>query len=191
KKFKLWWQNEILRILEEEENRRQGVMSSLKKEELNFSYILAQKDEQLVEVANIKLELEEYVTKLESDNQLWRKNADENESMVLSLNNALEHINRKASYYPQDIESCCDMNVLEEETDENENENNIVCHDHEITTRLKMICKWCHLNESTFLFLPCRHLCSCKACEYFLKACPVCLMEKKTSIEILYFQDLS
>ncbi|KAI5402282.1 hypothetical protein KIW84_050050, partial [Lathyrus oleraceus] len=157
--------NERLKI-QEQEYRRLQVMTLLKNEELVFSYILAQKNEQIAEVRNINLELEENLTKLETDNQLWRKIAYENESMVLSLNNALEVMKRKRCYYPEDIESCCDMKVVEEETAENV----IVCH--EITTSINMICKGCHLNESTFLFLPCRHLCSCKACEHSLKACP-------------------
>lgn len=162
----------------QEHGNQQQVTTILKNEELNFSYILAQKNEQIVEMRNINMELEEYSTKLESDNQMWRKITYENECMVLSLNNTLEETKRKSCYYPEDIESCCDMEVLEEETAE-------------IATSFNMICKRCYLNESTFLFLPCRHLCSCKPCEHFLKACPVCLTGKKTSIEILYFQDLS
>ncbi|XP_058783001.1 probable BOI-related E3 ubiquitin-protein ligase 3 [Vicia villosa] len=180
-------QKETLRILMQEHENQQQVMTILKNEELNFSYILAQKDEQIVEMTNINMELEKYSTKLETDNQLWRKVTYENECMVLSLDNSLEQIKRKNSYYPEDIESCCDMEVLEEET----TENSIVCDDHGIATSFDMICKRCYLNESTFLFLPCRHLCSCKPCEHFLKACPVCLTGKKTSIEILCFQDLS
>ncbi|CAK8569315.1 unnamed protein product [Lathyrus sativus] len=146
-------QNERLKR-QVQEYRRQQMMTLLK-----FSYMLSQKDEQIAEVGNINLKLEEYLMKLENDNQLWRKIAHENECMVLSLNNELEHMKRKTCYYPEDIEcyypedieSCCDMKVVEEET----GENNIVS---------DMICK---------------------ACEDSLGACPVCLMEKKTSIETM------
>uniref|UniRef100_A0A2P2Q6C6 RING-type domain-containing protein n=1 Tax=Rhizophora mucronata TaxID=61149 RepID=A0A2P2Q6C6_RHIMU len=48
-----------------------------------------------------------------------------------------------------------------------------------------MVCKCCNARSSCVLFIPCRHLCSCKACDAFLDSCPVCQTAKETSIEAL------
>jgi E3 ubiquitin-protein ligase BOI-like protein len=48
----------------------------------------------------------------------------------------------------------------------------------------KITCKRCYSRSSCVLFLPCRHLCSCKNCEAFLGSCPVCNAVKEGSIEV-------
>jgi len=145
----------------------------LKKVEYDVFRILRQKDEQIAQATKKRIELEQFLTRLETENQSWRRAAHQNEAMVLSLNNALESIKERALVV-EDVESCCDM------------KNGEVCCDQE-TTGLNMICKCCHSRMSSFMFLPCRHLCSCKACEPSLQACPVCFMPKRSIIETLFF----
>ena len=154
----------------------------LKKVEYDVFHILRQKDEQIAQATKKRMELEQFLTRLETENQSWRRAAHENEAMVLSLNNALESIKGRAALVAEDVESCCDMKNGEEGTGENSG----VCCDQE-TAGLNMICKCCHSRMSSFMFLPCRHLCSCKACEPSLQACPVCLMPKRSIIETLFF----
>uniref|UniRef100_A0A2P2Q3U0 RING-type domain-containing protein n=1 Tax=Rhizophora mucronata TaxID=61149 RepID=A0A2P2Q3U0_RHIMU len=48
-----------------------------------------------------------------------------------------------------------------------------------------MLCKGCNSRNSCVLFIPCRHLCSCKACEPFLDSCPVCQTAREATIEAL------
>ncbi|WJX42515.1 RING-type E3 ubiquitin transferase [Trifolium repens] len=171
-------QNEKLRIFVQEQ-RKQQAETLLKKIELDVFYMLRQKDEQIAQAVNRRLELEEFLKRLEIENESWRRAAHENEAMVLSLHNTLEQMKERASHcYNNDAESCCDIKNHEEE--EEETGENRVC-------SVNMICKCCRSRESTFMFLPCRHLCSCKACEPSLQACPVCLMPKRSIIETLIF----
>jgi E3 ubiquitin-protein ligase BOI and related proteins len=158
-------QNEKLRLLLQEQRR-----TILKKVEYDVFHILRQKDEQIAQATKKRMELEQFLTRLETENQSWRRAAHENEAMVLSLNNALESIKERALVV-EDVESCCDMKNGGEQ----------------VTTGLNMICKCCHSRMSSFMFLPCRHLCSCKACEPSLQACPVCLVPKRSTIETLFF----
>lgn len=46
-------------------------------------------------------------------------------------------------------------------------------------------CKLCHYLSACMVFLPCRHLCVCKLCDFSVSACPVCNAEKVQSIEVL------
>jgi E3 ubiquitin-protein ligase BOI-like protein len=162
-----------------QEQRKQQAETLLKKIELDVFYMLSQKDEQIAQAVNRRLELEEFLKRLEIENESWRRAAHENEAMVLSLRNTLEQMKVRASHcYNNDAESCCDIKNHEEE--EEETGENRVC-------SVNMICKCCRSRESTFMFLPCRHLCSCKACEPSLQACPVCLMPKRSIIETLIF----
>ncbi|EPS66413.1 hypothetical protein M569_08369, partial [Genlisea aurea] len=48
-----------------------------------------------------------------------------------------------------------------------------------------MACKGCHTRSICFVFLPCRHLCCCSACEPLLGRCPVCRTVKEASLEVL------
>lgn len=155
-----------------QEQRRQQVGTLLKKVESDMCHILRQKDEQIAQATKKRLELEQFLIRLETDNQMWRRASRENEAMVLSLNNALEQI-KERTLAIEEVESCCDMKNHEEETWEN--------------TSLNTICKCCYSQESSFMFLPCRHLCSCKSCEPSLQTCPVCLMPKRSIIETLPF----
>ncbi|GAU33639.1 hypothetical protein TSUD_310470 [Trifolium subterraneum] len=112
-------QNEKLRIFVQQQ-RKQQAEALLKKIELDVFYMLRQKDEQIAQAVNRRLELEEFLTRLEIENQAWRRAAHETEAMVLSLQNDLEQMKERASYrYNNDAESCCDIKNHEEETGEN------------------------------------------------------------------------
>ncbi|KAJ1411701.1 E3 ubiquitin-protein ligase [Sesbania bispinosa] len=111
-------QNEKLRIMLQEK-RKQQVFSLLKKVESDAIYMLNQKDEQIAQAVKKKAELEEFLRRLEAENQSWRRVAQENEAIVLSLHNTLEQIKEKNSAI-EDSESCYHENrAMEEGTGEN------------------------------------------------------------------------
>lgn len=159
-----------------QEQRKQQVAELLGKVELDALYVLSKKDEEIEQAARKRAELEEYLTRLEAENESWRREAQEKEAVVMSLHNTLERLK-------EDAGSCCDEGrrnmAMEEGTEENR--------DAEQITRKMMVCNNCKSRSSCVMFLPCRHLCSCKACEAFLQDCPVCRMPKKSSIEALIF----
>ncbi|KAL2346038.1 hypothetical protein Fmac_000038 [Flemingia macrophylla] len=163
-------QSEKLRILLEEQ-RKQQVEELLRKVELNALYLLRQKDKEIAEARMRTSELNEFLRKLEVENQSWRRMAEEKEAIVLSLHNSLEEM----KVCREDAESCCDDNM---------GKGGGVGEDEQIRKRTTN-CKCCNSQKSCFMFLPCRHLCSCKTCEPFLLVCPVCSVPKKSSIETL------
>lgn len=111
--------------------------------------------------------------------------------MALSLYKTLEEEKEKVVVVNDAESFCCGENegIRREEAIE---ENWLRCggvgdSNRQITREVVMICKRCHSRRSCFLFLPCRHLSSCKDCEAFLEACPICGMPKKGSVEALIF----
>ncbi|MED6208341.1 hypothetical protein PIB30_044095 [Stylosanthes scabra] len=164
-------ENVNLRFMLQEQGKQQ-VSSLLKSLESQSLSMLREKDEEITQVTMKRLELENYVRRLEAENQAWQKVAQENEAMALSLHKTLEEMKGRMLVATNDEESCCDEAEFEEEH-VNVNDNTL------------MLCKSCQSRTSSYLFLPCRHLCSCKDCETFLEACPLCGMQKKGSIETL------
>ncbi|KAE8668325.1 Detected protein of unknown function [Hibiscus syriacus] len=167
-------QNERLRLLLQEQ-REKLVAAMAKKVEPRATLLLKQKDAELTRATNRTTELQNLLNKLEMENQAWRRAAQENEAMVVYLNNTLERLQRQNQpgrcfdNGVDDARSCC------EETEEEEEEDR----------GFVVVCKCCSSRSSCVLFLPCRHLCSCKDCAAFLDCCPVCGTAKKASIEAL------
>ncbi|KAK7352018.1 hypothetical protein VNO80_17433 [Phaseolus coccineus] len=183
-------QNEKLRVLLQEQ-RKQHMAELLKKMELNALHLLKQKDEEIVQATNKTTELKEFLRRLEVEKESWRKVAEEKEAMVLCLHNNLEQMKERAVHgmTSEDAESCCDDNIritaaMGGGTGEKRVWHGGVGEVAQIRKKT-MDCKCCNSQKSCFMFLPCRHLCSCKTCEPFLQVCPVCSMPKKSSIETL------
>ncbi|KAL6213093.1 hypothetical protein ACLB2K_012540 [Fragaria x ananassa] len=182
-------QNERLRLVLQEQ-RKQQLALLMKKIESRTEVIMKQKDEEIAQALKKRMELEGFLRTLEAENQAWQRVAQENEAMVMSLNNTLEQFKERAARgVMEDAESCCGSKQEEEEDEEDTGDyrggrglNNGV--DEEIKM---MVCKGCNSERSCVLFLPCRHLCSCRACEVGFDACPVCSTPKKASIEALIF----
>ncbi|KAK4378285.1 hypothetical protein RND71_000147 [Anisodus tanguticus] len=161
-------QNERLRLILNEQ-RKQQVALIWRKYEAKVQFLLKQKDEEIAKAANKTKELEDFLKKMEIEKQAWQRVANENEAIVISLNNTIEQL-KESGYYClstncEDAESCCD-----------EQEPNRV---------QQKVCKSCNSQYLCMIFLPCRHLSSCKDCDSLINQCPVCGMAKKASIEAL------
>ncbi|KAG5030379.1 hypothetical protein JHK85_014361 [Glycine max] len=119
-------QNEKLSILLQEQ-RKQHVSELLKKVEANALHLLRQKDEEIAQATKKTTELKEFLTRLEVENQSWRKVAEENEAMVLSLHNTLEEMKERALYRvtAEDAESCWDENMRNRAMEEGTGENRL------------------------------------------------------------------
>lgn len=156
------------------EQRKQQIALFIKKYEPNIQLLLKQKDEEVLKAVNRKMELEDFLRKMEIENQTWHRIAKENEAAILSLNSTIQQLKESArlsANETEDAESYC--NVIDHKNGEEEQR-----------TRT-MICRSCDIRNSCVIILPCRHLCSCKDCEVFLDSCPVCKMVKKASIRAL------
>ncbi|KAE8690682.1 GDP-mannose 3,5-epimerase 1-like [Hibiscus syriacus] len=182
-------QNERLRLLVQEQRKQQLALMA-KKMESRACVLLNQKDQEIAKANNKAMELQNLLGRLEMEGQAWQRVAQENEAMVLSLNNRLERLREQASCRlnnsVDDAESCCEC--VQEENNNNNNNNSVFPVDQrkELDEEERtMVCKCCYRRGSCVLFLPCRHLCSCKDCAVFLDSCPVCKTAKKGSIEAL------
>ncbi|XP_008447956.1 probable BOI-related E3 ubiquitin-protein ligase 2 [Cucumis melo] len=182
-------QNESLRIALREQGKQQ-IVALMKKIELKTAIMLRQKEEEIAKAAKKTMELETFLRKLETENQLWQRIAQENEAMAMSLNNTLDQMRERVSNSFDDAESCCDMNsATADEQIPARNRGTECCSVSEQgkMKNKKMICRSCNCRNSSMIFLPCRHLCCCKDCETVLDSCPVCNTGKKASIEALIF----
>ncbi|CAA3026038.1 Hypothetical predicted protein [Olea europaea subsp. europaea] len=166
-------QNDRLRLALREQ-RKQQIALFIKKYEPKIQLLLKQKDEEVFKAVNRKMELEDFLRKMEIENQTWHRIAKENEAAILSLNSTIQQLKESArlsANETEDAESYC--NMIDHKNGEEEQR-----------TRT-MICRSCDIRNSCVIILPCRHLCSCKDCEVFLDSCPVCKTVKKASIRAL------
>ncbi|XP_016463519.1 putative BOI-related E3 ubiquitin-protein ligase 3 [Nicotiana tabacum] len=180
-------QNERLRLALQEQ-RKQQLTLILRNYETKAQFLLKQKDEEIAKAMNKSKDLQDFLKRIEMENQTWQRIAKENEAIVLSLNNTIEQLRESARILSTnggvgDAESCCDVRPMEHNVQESQ-QLSLETGNEEQQTR-KMMCKSCNCRKSCIVFLPCRHLSSCKNCDPFLHSCPVCRIEKKASIEAL------
>ncbi|XP_028765640.1 probable BOI-related E3 ubiquitin-protein ligase 2 [Neltuma alba] len=172
-----------------QEQRKQQLATILNAVDLSMLTSLGQKDEEIARAAKKRTELEYLLNRVEAENQAWRRAALESEAMILSLNNSLEKMKETAycsfnNVWADEAQSCWDESGRDYKQMEEEAKDDDEQKGREMAA---FACKSCNCAMACFLFLPCRHLCACKACEPFLQACPVCTMPKKASLEALIF----
>ncbi|XP_010266836.1 PREDICTED: probable BOI-related E3 ubiquitin-protein ligase 2 [Nelumbo nucifera] len=185
------FQNERLRSTLQEQ-RKQQLAILLRRIESKTQSLLRQKDEYIARAAKKTMELEDCLKRVEMENQAWQRVARENEAIVLALSNTLEQLRENVCCFSsgaEDAESCCEVDRAFSNRggaaarDREEEAGREIGTEGEEQTK-KMACKACNSRVSCVLFLPCRHLCSCKPCEGFLDSCPVCKSPKKASVEV-------
>ena len=88
------------------------VMALLKKLESRSLHVLREKDEEIAQAIKKRVELEEYLRKLEAENMKWQKVAQEKETMALSLYKTLGEMTKSGNFLnngvvPNDAVSFC------------------------------------------------------------------------------------
>ncbi|RDX69007.1 putative BOI-related E3 ubiquitin-protein ligase 3, partial [Mucuna pruriens] len=116
------FQNEELRCKLQEHGKQQ-MIALLRKLEYRSLDILRKKDEEIAQAIKKKLELEEYLRKLEAENKKWQKLAQEKETMALSLYKTLEEMTESGYFLnngmvANDAVSFCDETGGREEIEE-------------------------------------------------------------------------
>ncbi|KAJ9186427.1 hypothetical protein P3X46_002000 [Hevea brasiliensis] len=168
-------QNERLRSALQEQTRQQLAIL-LKSVESKAISLMRQKEEDLARATRETMELEACLRKAEMERESWQRVAGENEAMVIDLSNTLEQVRERlflGSTRSQDTESFSCHSCEGEQEEDN-------------STKKMACCKVCNSRASCVLFLPCRHLCSCKFCEASLAYCPICESVKEGSMEVLW-----
>ncbi|KAG8368079.1 hypothetical protein BUALT_Bualt15G0008000 [Buddleja alternifolia] len=104
-------QNERLRMALQEQ-RKQQISQILKIYESKTQFLIKQKEEQIAKATNRTMELEDFLRRIEIENQTWQRVAKENESMVASLNSTIERLRETATANAaaEDAECCNSRN---------------------------------------------------------------------------------
>ncbi|KAJ6773514.1 BOI-RELATED E3 UBIQUITIN-PROTEIN LIGASE 3-RELATED [Salix purpurea] len=157
-----------------QQQRKHQLGTILKSVESKVSSLIRQKEEDLARATKKTMELEVWLRKVELESEQCQRVAREKEAMVVDLSNSLEQIRGRlamASNEVPDAESfCCGSCDREQEQE----------------SQKKMVCRGCRSRSPCIIFLPCRHLCSCKSCEAYLVSCPVCKSVKQASMEVFW-----
>lgn len=74
------------------EQKKQQLALSWRKCETKLSFLLKQKNEEIAKAGNRTKELEEYLKKIEMENEAWQRIPNENEAIIVSLNNTIEQL---------------------------------------------------------------------------------------------------
>ena len=143
-----------------QEQRKQQIGVLLKGIEVRATSMLRRKQDDLALAARKRAELEACLSRAEAEKDKWQRLAMEKEAAVADLKRQLEQIT-------DDAES----SAGDDEWDRSGNGGGGGC-------------KRCGVGEACMVFLPCRHVCSCKDCEGFLAICPVCTSLKEATLEV-------
>ncbi|KAK1303968.1 hypothetical protein QJS10_CPB11g02013 [Acorus calamus] len=131
----------------------------------HISSVLKKKNEEITKANTKMIELQNHVWKLETGNQLWQRTARDAEAAVVALKSALERVRKESN--EASSECCSSSNPRTPE-------------------KIVLSCRTCRSRDSCMLILPCRHLCSCKTCDWMNQLCPVCNSVKNGSVEVLF-----
>ncbi|XVE56193.1 hypothetical protein DITRI_Ditri03aG0218000 [Diplodiscus trichospermus] len=166
-------QNERLKSALREQRKRQ-MASLLKSMESKALYLIRRKEEELARATKKTMELEASLRKAEMESESWQRLAKANEAMVMDLSNTLQQVRESLVWVSNTAEDAESLFCGSFDRDHQQEESN------------EMACKHCNSRSSSVLFLPCRHLCSCKSCEAFLDSCPICKSVKEASRRVFW-----
>ncbi|KAG5542983.1 hypothetical protein RHGRI_015915 [Rhododendron griersonianum] len=172
-------QNERLKTILIKESRQQHDIL-LQRYHSKTTNLMRQKDEDLAIATKKTMELEEYLRGMEMESQKWQRKARENEAKVAELKNTLTQVRERA----MEAESVCDFYSNRGNREENRNRGQETEESEAEQSNKSVDCKLCFSKRCCVVFLPCRHLCSCKPCEGFVGFCPVCKSAKEASMEV-------
>ena len=156
-------------------------MNALEKE---VSRKLHEKDIEIENFNRKNKELVEKIRQLEAESLSWHYKAKENESFINLLKSNINQILLRgaAAFLKEgwgesmvdDAVSSCNQSFLGPWANVGQLPS----------VKESMNCKACKGKEVSVLFLPCRHLCLCIDCDFFIEVCPVCHVKKDGSLQV-------
>uniref|UniRef100_A0A7N0UP38 RING-type domain-containing protein n=1 Tax=Kalanchoe fedtschenkoi TaxID=63787 RepID=A0A7N0UP38_KALFE len=145
------------------EQRKRDLASILNRVETKSRHVLKQQDEEMIRARSRAAQLELTLLEVQTEQQQWKKLALDTDAQLIRLSNAVEQMRSDGDGTEEgdDAESCCDAG-----------------------DQIQRACRRCGFKEACVVLLPCRHMCSCVACEPLLGWCPVCTCVKQGAIAI-------
>lgn len=167
--------NKLKFMLQYQRELQEGEISRI---EIYSQQVLKRIDQEIAKGAKKKQELESILRNLENEKMKLKRVAEEKGEMAIDLHNKLEEGKKRVRMLVanNDAESCCGGNEEARAVKRVRQESNNI-----------MFCPMCNTDSPGVLFLPCRHISSCKACEATFQACLICGTTKKGAIEIQNF----
>ncbi|KAL9275908.1 putative BOI-related E3 ubiquitin-protein ligase 3 [Drosera capensis] len=173
-------QGERLRCAVEQQREKQ-MGQLLERIESRAVAMMKEKENSLITGWSKTKELEEWLSRVETESEAWKRAAKENEAMAMELNSTLQHIKQTQWL----IHLSSSQSIIEDEESAHEGDSSRhEAKDETGARRMKGWCRGCNVTGACSVFLPCKHLCCCKSCDGFLQFCPVCHSPKQTSIEV-------
>jgi len=152
---------------------RELQVATLKNMEIYSRQIMTKANEEIAKAVKKNQEMENLLRSLETEKRFLKRIAEERGATTIALHNKLEEEKKRASMVVlNDAESCCGESEEARANKRMRRDDNL------------MFCSKCKTKSVGVLFLPCRHLSSCKQCEALLQTCPICGMAKKDVIEL-------
>jgi E3 ubiquitin-protein ligase BOI and related proteins len=148
-------------------------VAMLKNMEIYSRQIMTKANQEIAKVVKKNQEMENLLRSLETEKRFLKRIAEERGATTIALHNKLEEEKKRASMVVlNDAESCCGESEEARANKRMRRDDNLI------------FCLKCKKKFAGVLFLPCRHLSSCKQCEALLQTCPICGMAKKDVIEL-------
>jgi hypothetical protein len=128
-----------------------------------------------------KCELEKIITNEMNTRRIIKNNKKRKRKLIEYYENKLQQIikqndNRIIKQKYNDIIKQNNINQMSKQNDNNQmskqNDNN------------QILCVICMVDQKKILFLPCKHICSCKKCSEQMNECCICRQQIKEKIEI-------
>ncbi|VFQ92204.1 unnamed protein product [Cuscuta campestris] len=157
-------QNERLRLgLQRKGKQEMGLV--MRHWEPKIRFLLKRKEAEIREALNKNAELEALLRGAGAEREGWKSAAMEREAAAGALEAEIRRVQQGAGEKgAAAAESWCDGGG---------------------ERMTAAVCRSCNREECSVVFMPCRHLGSCKSCEGLLEWCPLCWTVKRTAIDAL------
>ncbi|XP_061343958.1 BOI-related E3 ubiquitin-protein ligase 1-like isoform X1 [Gastrolobium bilobum] len=163
------------------EKRQRHYRALLSAAEESVARRLNEKEAEVKIATRRNAELEARAAQLSVEAQVWQAKAKAQEAMAVSLQAQLQHAmmsGEKRSGEDGGGVSC----AVGVEGQAEDAESAYVDPERVVLSGPK--CKGCGKRVASVVVLPCRHLCVCTECDRHLRACPVCLTVKTSTVEV-------
>ncbi|XP_039046814.1 BOI-related E3 ubiquitin-protein ligase 1-like isoform X2 [Hibiscus syriacus] len=162
------------------EKRHRHYQALLRAAEESVVRRLRDKEEEVEKAKRRNAELEARVAQLNVEAQVWQAKARAQEATAASLQEQLQ----------QAIMSGGDAAVQDcrraEECGEGAEDAESAYVDPErVVVASGPSCKACRTRLAAVVMLPCRHLCLCTECDRVAQACPICLILRNSTVEVI------
>ncbi|KAE9607404.1 hypothetical protein Lal_00026692 [Lupinus albus] len=181
--------DELQRTLKEKRQKHDRDLSRAAAEVV--ARLLREKEAEMEKATRQNAELEAHAAQLSAEAQVWQAKARAQEAAAASLHAQLQQTMmalgaggcRGGDDGGAGLSCAMDEGQAEDTESAYIDPDRVEVVSPVVVARAK--CRGCGKRVASVVVLPCRHLCMCAECDAHFKACPVCLILKHSTIEVL------